>query len=90
MFCYHLRQKARLCSVQKFFEKLFKLSIYTENCNCAHSLAVEWPAFDRMSVPQLSYYIHCGPFKTKKAEVLVTTIVGWKDFFVVKRLCFEV
>jgi hypothetical protein len=30
MFCYHLRQKARQCSVQKFFEKLLKLSVCTD------------------------------------------------------------
>jgi hypothetical protein len=34
MFCYHLRQKARWCSVQKFFEKLLKLSSCTDYCNC--------------------------------------------------------
>jgi hypothetical protein len=50
--------KARRCSVQKFFEKLFKLQLF------AHSLAVEWPAFGRMSVQNITKY----PFKTKKAE----------------------
>jgi hypothetical protein len=34
MFCYHLRQKARQCSVLRFLEKLLNLSVCSDNCNC--------------------------------------------------------
>jgi hypothetical protein len=38
MFCYHLRQKAQWCSgehsVQKFFEKLLKLSVALADLAC--------------------------------------------------------
>jgi hypothetical protein len=41
-------------TVQKYFEKLLKLSICTDYCDCAHSLAVLWPAFDRISVQNIT------------------------------------
>jgi hypothetical protein len=40
MFCYHLRQKVRRCSVQKFFDKLLKLSVCTDYCNCGLMLSL--------------------------------------------------
>jgi hypothetical protein len=48
------RQKVNQCWVQKFVEKLLKMSVCTESTDgeaavscCAHWTAVEWPAFDR-------------------------------------------
>jgi hypothetical protein len=69
MFFYHLRQKARRCSVQNLFKKLLTLSVCTDYCNCGimRSLTCCWVA--QLLIGFSFQNITNCPFNTNKAWV---------------------